>query len=558
MNNLKYLIILFTITISATAKAQFTIAWTEKFQHTQTVNYSNEGRKVVVDSLTGNIYALCDVTSDIDSGGNVNGQVYSYTTLIKYSSGGTFISSLDIDVKEHQVNGFDKKSGFGLELDPSGNIYIGYTSYDAITSYDINIRKLNSNLATIWTYKYNAVTTDIGIDMKVTAAGTAYAIVKSNSGANIRHRIIKATGMGISAAAFYTFSTNPDYLNSIAVDASQNVYATGYRLVGSVKNILTVSLNAAGAIRWLKVDDCGTVTGDDIGKNIIVGSDGNIYMTGSSVGTAVHGLDVVTMKHSAGTGKKMWENYINNSLNDGGAFVVEPEPYFVYVAWSASNTVYVDQILNADGSFVRRASYTPTPVTPFNTRTGAIIADMKASKNHNLYITGSILATDQSSVPFSASYLIKVNFDARAAARIEFQIPVEGTAAAGNKSVSVALNEPGNNLCFLYDTYQSWASHNQEKIWLQNIESQNALRLSESSAEAAAVYFNNQSVALNYSSDQVVRQAELYDLSGKQIFALQLNATDGLIDMSGVSDGMYMVRLYLSSGEMVNKRVVKQ
>ncbi len=225
-NTLLVALILFD---SAISYGQFNIDWATSYQHTSANDFSNEARKIVSDPLSGDIYALQDVTSNLDLQGNTTGNIFHYTVLTKYNSGGSFIQQEVINVGAHTVNGFDLSSGFGLDLDGSGDVYVGYTSHDAITGYDVNIAKYNSGLTLQWTNRFNPTTDDVGVQMKLTQNGNAYAIAKSSSGPSVRHKVLKATGAGISTVALYTFSPLPDYLNSIALDASENIYVTGYR-----------------------------------------------------------------------------------------------------------------------------------------------------------------------------------------------------------------------------------------------------------------------------------------------------------------------------------------
>ena len=140
------LILVFTVNVCFVSHAQFAQQWVDQYQHTFASNYSNEGRKVVVDTLNDHVYTLSDVTSNLDPSGQVTGQPYAYVVLNQYDALGTLVNTELIDVVEHSQSGFEFKSGFGLELDAAGNVFIGYMSMDPANNFDVNISKYTNNL----------------------------------------------------------------------------------------------------------------------------------------------------------------------------------------------------------------------------------------------------------------------------------------------------------------------------------------------------------------------------------------------------------------------------
>src|SRR4029077_12631160 len=114
--------LIFILLAGGKGYAQFSNLWNISYQHTAKPNFSNESRKIAQDAA-GNIFVLADVTSD----GAVVGTTYHYVTLLKYSSSGTLLLQKDMNINNHVVSGFDNLSAFGLGIDGSGNVYIGYT-----------------------------------------------------------------------------------------------------------------------------------------------------------------------------------------------------------------------------------------------------------------------------------------------------------------------------------------------------------------------------------------------------------------------------------------------
>src|ERR1041385_7113661 len=80
------------------SSAQFTSNWENRYNHTVTTGFSNEGRKVAVDAI-GNVFELCDVTSDKDTAGHPVTTTQYYVVLRKLNaSSGSVIATTEISV----------------------------------------------------------------------------------------------------------------------------------------------------------------------------------------------------------------------------------------------------------------------------------------------------------------------------------------------------------------------------------------------------------------------------------------------------------------------------
>ncbi|MFN5325403.1 MAG: T9SS type A sorting domain-containing protein [Bacteroidota bacterium] len=566
---LAFLFGLFGITtaVAQTQPLPFTFNWNDKYQNTTSNGYSNEGRKIVVNPSNGFIYILSDVTSDLDPGGISNGQTNSYTVLLQYEPSGSLLNSQIIDVGVHTISGFDRSSAFGLELDATGNVYVGYNTSDSATSYDVNISKFTANLASVWTYTFNPTSSDYGVDMKVNSAGTAYALVKSiGTGGAIRYRIIRASAAGSATTVYFNFTINPDYFSSMALDASSNIYLAGYRQAitpGSTKLITLASVTGTGtqgALRWSQLDNCGTVTGDDIAKHIVIGADGNVYITGSSVGSAQHGLDAVTMKFSSVNGKKLWENFINFTLNDGAFFVGNPDLNTVNVAWSSGSVVYLEQINPSTGLFIRRSGYSPTPASPYTSLGPATITGMASSVGRNVYMTGTI-AANAAGFNFDAGWLVKFNFSSRGGARIENVAPIEGTSNQSKRSVGIALDNVNTTIYWIRDIAETHANHQQEKVEISSMDGTGSFRMDQSNdqeTEESRIWFENPvSQQINIGSIDEMVLIRITDISGKTIHNSTQTTNYQTIDLNSLPSGLYNLLVVHNDGFTTNKQFIK-
>lgn len=540
----------------------FSLLWDEKYQHTQSNNYSNEARKVLADEVNNTVYILADFTSDMDPNGVVTGSTYHYVSVLLVDEFGIPITSKLIDNGMHQVDGFDYKGGFGLETDNAGNIYVGYTSYDPTTGHDINITKLSSQLVQLWNYKFNPISDETGIDLKVTGAGQAYAIVKSIANvSNIRHRIIKATGAGVSTVPFYNFNSGPDYLNSLAIDNVGNIYVTGYRLIFGTKSILIASVTQGGILRWLRTDNCGTVTGDDEGKQIVIGQDGYVYITGSSVGTIQHGIDVVTMKFNSTQGKKFWQNFINYNLADGAQFIDASDIDFVVVGWSASTTIFVDQIFANSGASGKRATYNPVPDSPYSGLDNAVINDMVVSQGDIIYIAGTLKAFSPGALPFSTSFATAISFATRGSSRIIMTTPVEGDHSKSLNSVAVAVDVINSKVYHASNFYETYTTHTQEFAILSCLKSSSIVRMANSniSTQEVSIYPTPAIDKITINSELSIESVEIHSISGQLVSETSYSTENYMpsVDVSHLSTGVYFAKVKFNDGSIETLKLLK-
>lgn len=542
-------------------KAQFNVNWSSDYRHTSSSSYSNEGRYVDVDTIGGKIYVLSDVTSNLNPSGVVDGQTHFYTVLSQFDETGFLIESASIDVTNHSGNLYDLNSGFGLHVDQSG-IFVGYTNYNAASNFDVNISKFDNQLNLLWNYKFNGATEDLGIAMKVSATGEAFAIFKSSAGPNIRHRIIKASAAGISTAPLYSYNSQPDFLTDFIIDGS-NIYTTGYRLVGGVKAILVSCVTQTGTLLWSRVDNCGTATGDDFARQIIMGDDDYLYLTGASQGIVQHGVDAVVMKFDPLTGKKRWENFININLTDGGFYIANPDPNYVYVAWNGGTSVYLDQMSAGNGAFIRRITYSPIPVSPYSSLANTTITGMKMSKLRNIYLTGSIsgLSSGQN---FTASFMIRASFTGRGIPSVEYEMPVVGEPTSSFVGKAIALDESIATVYFLSDEIAPYSTHQQETVWLQSLGVPAMLRVQQSASSAVeemtiTAQPNPASDKINITSNFIISSIEISDINGKIVFeSRDISSKNAFINVSDLNQGVYFIKAVNDLGNSGFYKIIRQ
>jgi len=553
-----YLLILGVFCIHS-LHAQFSPVWTSTYQNTTTPYFSNESRKVAVDP-SGNIFVLADATSDLDPLGAPGGTTYHYTILLKYDTNGNLVEDVLINVRDHYTAGFDTKGAFGLEVDASGNVFIGYTPFDIVSKFDVVISKYSNTLNLLWNYRFNPGSFDDGIDMKL-AGGTVSAIVKSTTVADITYHLIRANAAGMTSTPLYSFVTNVDFPSSIEVDASQNIYVTGYSLVSGYKNILAASVNSTGAFRWKNVYNGGTVVRDDYGTELVLGTSGELFVTGTTDTGLPQFDNMIIINYGTSNGKIAWMTNHDNLGAENGIHVKNFDVNYLYVgSVTNNNSIIIDRISKTDGSRNAKAVYSPIPLTAYSGLNDATLADMYVSPDERIYITGDILATDMSAEDFSASYLVK--FDVLASNRNNrikksMEIPVEGNVLHSHRAVGIAADLTKEDIYWLEDLIEQNDTHESEIINLHDFDVPSPIRLQNSAMDFQVNIFPNPSrdnVILL--SDKTISKIEIFGADGKILKTFFENTNQARLDVSPFPSGIYFLRVTAADGTTTHQKLL--
>lgn len=97
---------------------------------------------------------------------------------------------------------------------------------------------------------------------------------------------------------------------AIGVDNNGNIYVAVNTLVqlvqGGYWDFATVKYNSDGVEQWVQIYD-GPANQHDRARAMVIDEDGNVYVTGTSVGSASSYEDITTIKYSP-QGQQLWEN----------------------------------------------------------------------------------------------------------------------------------------------------------------------------------------------------------------------------------------------------------
>lgn len=186
-----------------------------------------------------------------------------------------------------------------------------------------------------WVARYTSAGSNIdrAKSMKVDAAGNSYVVGTSWNGTNFD--IVTATfdpaGNPGWTASYNGTGNGYDEARAIDIDASGNVYVTGYSAGPSANyDVVTIMYDAAGTQQWATRFN-GTASGFDEGYDIVTDASGNVYVCGGTVGTTGN-ANCITIKYNS-AGVQQWATSYNNNANNTEAAYA--------IAIDATGNVYI-------------------------------------------------------------------------------------------------------------------------------------------------------------------------------------------------------------------------
>src|SRR5207253_11025758 len=131
------------------------------------------------------------------------------------------------------------------------------------------------------------------------------------SGSGLDFATIKYNSSGVQqwAKRYNGPANSDDVAYAIAIDGSGNVYVTGSSLgSGTGLDYATVKYNSAGTQLWASRYN-GPANIDDVALSIAVDCARNVYVTGGSTGSG-SGFDYATVKYNS-SGVQQWASRYN-------------------------------------------------------------------------------------------------------------------------------------------------------------------------------------------------------------------------------------------------------
>ena len=319
----------------------------------------------------------------IVTGNSWNGTSFDIVT-IKYDPAG---NQLWLASFNGAANGYD--NGRAVDVDDAGNVYVTGFTEGTGSNYNVITIKYDASGAQQWAVTYNGSASgyDEGYDIMTDNSGNVYVTGSAEvTSAASNYVTIKYNAAGVQqwATTYNNTGANPDQAYSMDMDAAGNVYVTGYSWGGTANDfdVATVKYNNSGAQQWvsryngpgtrfdsgqdievtssgdvfvcgytraavgitnyesllLKIDGAGTFQwaqtyngpGNDYDRanKLLVQANGNVVITGRSVGTTATAEDLLILNYNGTSGTQIWERRY-----DGG-----------YIQWDEGKDITADNL----------------------------------------------------------------------------------------------------------------------------------------------------------------------------------------------------------------------
>jgi uncharacterized delta-60 repeat protein len=257
------------------------------------------------------------ITGKSDSDLNTTTSNFDTKTICYSASTGiqTWIKSFDGSAGKDDV-------GNQIAIDNSGNIYVAGSSQDILSESDALAIKYSSAGVENWSKLYSGMgdNTENVNAMTLDVAGNTYLAGYTYSRNNLKDLcIIKLNPLGdtLWVKKYNGTDNGNDEANDIKVDASGNVYITGF-VKDSLTDFdfITMKLNASGNVLWTSQFNNNTVNGEDRASKLEIDPTGNVYVLGYADRNPIFLVneDIVLIKYSS-LGVQQWVKQYNGIGN---------------------------------------------------------------------------------------------------------------------------------------------------------------------------------------------------------------------------------------------------
>lgn len=354
-----------------------------------TVKYNSSG-----DSLWSNIYTHQNFQNNVasriilDEAGDMIVATYYYSVstsgneLIKLKSSGAYQWA-------YNYKGLSQPSS--IKEDSAGNIYItGFGGFNQ-SMWDYITMKCDSSGKIKWIRTYNgpADESDQANDIELDDQGNVYVTGGSKGiGTDFDFATIKYDSSGneqwvvrYNAPAF-----DSDIASDISVDTDGNVYVSGSSLnSNSTYDIATIKYNNLGQLQWVKRYN-GSADGNDLAQGLEIDLSDNVFVVGTSDSTGSL-YDYVTIKYNP-SGNVEWTKRYNGSANDGdiaSSMSLDNSGNVYVTGWSFGNTTNSDYAtVKYNSSGVEQwAARWDDPASSYD-----YANDIAVDEDGNVYVTG--------------------------------------------------------------------------------------------------------------------------------------------------------------------------
>jgi len=220
------------------------------------------------------------------------------------------------------TNRYDSGFAYAAAVDSSGNVFVtgaavgdnpdGFVDYATVAYSGTGVP--------LWTNRYDgpghyddyAYATAVDSNGNVFVTGESYGILSAQDYATIKY---SSAGVPMWTNRYDGPVSNVDSAYALAVDSNGNVIVTGRSMgdTNTYEDYLTIKYSNAGVALWTNRYD-GGANGSDFAYATAVDSNGNVFVTGDSYND-ISPPDYATIKYSS-AGVPLWTNRYDGGSDD--------------------------------------------------------------------------------------------------------------------------------------------------------------------------------------------------------------------------------------------------
>jgi len=308
-----------------------------------------------------------DIASDLSGNVYVTGKVYTsvsgydYVT-IKYDTGGAELWKVTYNGPNNTDDG-----ATAIAVDPTGNIYVTGKSTGTASGIDYLTIKYDNNGNQIWASRYNGTGNgdDIATQLKLDLSGNIYVTgYSTGEGSGYDYLTIKydSNGGEVWTTSYNGPANLDDEATALTLESGGNIYVTG-KSTGSNTgyDFSTIKYDDDGNQKWVARYN-GNLNDTDVAKKIITDGEGNVYVAGTAriIDDGWGRNDYAIIKYGS-NGNELWMVFYHYNGNDNLRDMVIDSDGNVYItgsSWrSASGHDYVTLKYDTNGTNIWSSRY---------------------------------------------------------------------------------------------------------------------------------------------------------------------------------------------------------
>ena len=285
--------------------------------------------------------------SNIDHCHNVatdgDGNVYVIGDTTSFGAGGYDIVLVKWDSSGNQLwnrtwGGIGAERGFGVAVDDSNCIFVtGYTESYGSGGADIVVVKWDSSGNQLWNRTWGGILWDAGIDVTFDGTGNIYVIGETvNFGAGSTDVVLVKLDSSGNLQWFRTWGgIGTDGGSGVVVDGAGYISVTGYteNFGAGGRDLILVRYDASGNQIWNRT---WGGSGTDGGADLVLDSNGDIFLIGSTYSFGSGNNDMIMVKYDA-AGNQVWNRTWGWINEDGGSAITVDNTGHIYTTGTTSS-----------------------------------------------------------------------------------------------------------------------------------------------------------------------------------------------------------------------------